>query len=164
MQILNVSNIVDKNIVDKNIVHKNIVHRNIFHILNRYENFDYIDKKVQILNVSNIVHPNIVDTNMKTNIVHFWRGMKILSIYPNVGHSKSGFAHSFPRVDKWSCNFSFTFVKIISRDILKIISYITLPTHSNPISIFQVHLSSLCSSLPMFHYITLWTKKSYLFL
>ena len=30
---------------------------------------------------------------------HFWRGMKILSIYPNVGHSKSGFAHSFPRVE-----------------------------------------------------------------
>ena len=55
-----------------------------------------VDKKVQILNVSNIVHTNIEDTN----IVHiFWRGMKILSIYPNVGHSKSGFAHSFPRVD-----------------------------------------------------------------
>ena len=35
---------------------------------------------------------NIADKN--------WRGMKILSIYPNVGHSKSGFAHSFPRVDK----------------------------------------------------------------
>ena len=34
---------------------------------------------------------------------HFGTGMKILSIYKknlNVGHSKSGFAHSFPRVDK----------------------------------------------------------------
>ena len=69
-----------------------------------------VDKKVQILNVSNIVPPNIVDTNIRNQILktqifgikyctHFWRGMKILSIYPNVGHSKSGFAHSFPRVE-----------------------------------------------------------------
>ena len=64
-----------------------------------------VDKKVQILNVSNIVPPNIEDTNIRNQISghkycpHFWRGMKILSIYPNVGHSKSGFAHSFPRVD-----------------------------------------------------------------
>ena len=47
MQILNVSNIVHKNIVDKNIVHKNIVDKNIVDknivdILNRYENFEYI--------------------------------------------------------------------------------------------------------------------------
>ena len=44
MQILNVSNIVDKNIVDKNIVHKNIVH-----ILNRYENFEYKKPKCRTL-------------------------------------------------------------------------------------------------------------------
>ena len=31
---------------------------------------------------------------------HFGTGMKILSIQnPNAGHSKSGFAHSFPRVE-----------------------------------------------------------------
>ena len=45
----------------------------------------------QILSTSNIVDKNIVDKN--------WRGMKILSIYPNVGHSKSGRKLS-PRVDK----------------------------------------------------------------
>ena len=55
-----------------------------------------IPKKVQILNVSNIVHKNIVDKNIVHN---FWRGMKILGIYPNVGHSKSGRKLS-PRVDK----------------------------------------------------------------
>ena len=44
----------------------------------------------QILSTSNIVDKNIVDNN--------WRGMKILSIHPNVGHSKSGRKLS-PRVD-----------------------------------------------------------------
>ena len=53
-----------------------------------------VDKKVQILNVSNIVHTNIVSNIADKN----WRGMKILSIYPNVGHSKSGRKLS-PRVD-----------------------------------------------------------------
>ena len=55
-----------------------------------------IPKKVQILNVSNIVHKNIVHKNI---VPHFWRGMKILSIYPNVGHSKSGRKLLSPRVD-----------------------------------------------------------------
>ena len=55
VEILNVSNIVDKNIVHKNIVdknivhtdivHTNIVHKNIVDILNRYENFEYTKPK-----------------------------------------------------------------------------------------------------------------------
>ena len=46
--------------------------------------------------ISNIVHKNIADKNIVHN---FWRGMKIFSVYPNVGHSKSGRKLS-PRVDK----------------------------------------------------------------
>ena len=45
MQILNVSNIVQKNIVHTNIVDKDIVDKNIVHILNRYENFEYTKPK-----------------------------------------------------------------------------------------------------------------------
>ena len=54
-----------------------------------------VDKKVQILNVSNIVHKNVVDKNIVKYGPLFWTSMNILSICPNVVHSKSGFADSF---------------------------------------------------------------------
>ena len=56
-----------------------------------------VDKKMQILTVSIIVHSNIVDKSIFHIFGEVWKFW--VCTYPNVGHSKSGFAHSFPRVE-----------------------------------------------------------------
>ena len=48
---------------------------------------------------SDIVSSDIVSSDM---VPQFGRGMKILRVHkknPNAGHSESGFAHSYPRVE-----------------------------------------------------------------
>ena len=62
--------------------------------------------------VSDIVSSDIVSSDMASDMAsdivssdmvpQFGRGMKILRVHkknPNAGHSESGFAHSYPRVE-----------------------------------------------------------------